>query len=85
MKVQVLNVIDNEENDNVDVHVHMPDGNVLTATFFTKANVQDFIRRDGFFYCVDAIIVDRLSPEIIEEVVQQLNSSGELETAMGKG
>jgi hypothetical protein len=69
------------DNDNVDVEVRFKDGKLYTATFFTLQNIKSLFeknKRTGecfsglYFSCNDMVIVEKLTVEVIAEVVKKL-------------
>jgi len=80
----------NPENDNTDVTVKFVSGESYSATFFTLENIKSLFDKNKqtgecdsgiYFYCVDMIIVEKLSPEIILQTVRNLVQNGELKNA----
>lgn len=75
-------------DDNVDVVIELDDGREFSATFFTIQNLKTLMKRyrvSGecagglYIWARDMIVVDTISREIVETVVADLLSSGELE------
>jgi len=73
-------------NDNVDVIVHFPDSTSYTATFFTLENIKCLIesyKESGecasglYFWCIEMIIVEELSLEVMERTVESLLQENE--------
>jgi hypothetical protein len=85
-KIKVFNGDDplHALDDNVDVEVIFDNGLRFSATFFTLKNIHSLFeknRRTGeckkglYFWCVDMIIVEKLSRHIIAKTVAALISS----------
>ena len=78
------------DNDNVDVEVRYKDGRVYTATFFTLRNIDHLFRKNKqtgecrsglYFYCVDMILVEKLTLETITETIRELIEQDDLKHA----
>ena len=79
----------NPHDDNADVEVRFSDGSLWIATFFTYQNIgtlREKNRQTGeclsgrYFWAVDMILVDEVSRERIEQVVDHLIHSGEFKS-----
>ncbi|MBN1123071.1 MAG: hypothetical protein JXJ17_18500 [Anaerolineae bacterium] len=77
-------------NDNVDVFVEMNNGDRYVATFFTLENIKSIMDKDRqtsecnsgqYFWASDMIIVEKITPEIVQSTVESLISDGEFERA----
>jgi hypothetical protein len=80
-------------NDNLDVEVRFADGRRYSATFFTLSNVETLLRRYArsgecanglYLWASDMILVETLTLDVIERVVQDLIASGELPKALSE-
>ncbi len=81
-------------DDNVDVEVTKEDGSRWSATFFTVKNVSTLLTRwkasgencGGLYFYGgrDAIVVDVVTPEVIERVVECLFSEDEFESVFAR-
>lgn len=92
VEVTLLGTVDNVLDDNVDVVVRLPQGEVRATTLFTLKNIEAILssyRSSGeclagrFFWSKDMVIVEDLRMETIREVVQELVRSGEYRHAFG--
>ncbi|NSL88295.1 hypothetical protein ECE50_015755 [Chitinophaga sp. Mgbs1] len=65
--------INDIHNDNIDLHVILPDGDVYFATFFTLLNIKSLMEKDHitYFWATDMVIVADLRKETIKSAVQQ--------------
>lgn len=90
IQVSDLDEID-QENDNIDIKVYFADGRSYSATLFTLKNIRSLMKRykdtgeclSGlYFYAADMVIVERLTIEVIERVVDGLIESGEYTSAL---
>ena len=81
------------ENDNTDVCVTFADGSRWIATFFTYSNIGKLVekyRRTGecnhgkYFWATDMILVDRVSRDRIEEIIQYLIDHEEFENVFSR-
>ena len=79
--------------DNVDVEVRFPDGRRYSATYFTLENIALLMERyratgeckDGLYlWCVDMVVIRRLTREQIASVVEDLIATGEFESAFSR-
>lgn len=77
-------------NDNSDVLVRFEDGREYVATFFTVENLRQLMqkfRESGenscglYVWSTHMIVVERLTPEDVERVVEDLLENGEFEAA----
>lgn len=95
--IRVLTGIDplDPYDDNVDVQVDFEDGRRFVATFFTPENIRSLMEKwrataDNsckyglYFWCVDMVIVSKLTLEVIAETVEYLMQKGEFEQAFQK-
>jgi len=80
----------NSLDDNVDVEVRYSDGRLFTATFFTLQNVKTLFEKNKitgecggglYYFCIDMILVESLSVDVIVETVENLIKEGDLESA----
>jgi len=71
----------NSDDDNVDVEVRFKNGNLFTATFFTIQNIKTLFEKNKktgecdsglYFYCVDMILVETLTIDVIVGTVENL-------------
>ena len=78
-----------EIDDNIDVQVNMSDGKYYSATIFTLQNVHSLFDKNKlsgecdsglYFSCPDMVIVEKLSVEVVERLVDHLVETRELET-----
>ena len=72
-----ISELSDTRNDNIDVCVTLENGLTYTLVFITPANLEAIMRKDGVSY-VDPrfrfIVVERLSENIIESVINDLIS-----------
>ena len=71
----------NAENDNIDVCLNMEDGTSYTFVVFTIENLKDMMKNDGVPYCKPCypfLIVEKITKEVIEQLVEELVESGDL-------
>lgn len=80
-------------DDNVDVEIHLDNGEAYTATFFTQANVARLFEKNSktgecagglYFWAADMIIVSTLSEAVIRDSVKDLIDADELRLACTK-
>lgn len=92
VEVTLLGEVDDVLDDNVDVVIRLPQGEVRTSTFFTMKNIEAIIARyrasgeclsGRFFWSKDMVIVEDLRMETILEIVHELVRSGEYRHAFG--
>jgi hypothetical protein len=78
----VLNI----DNDNIDVNVVLPNGEVYFGTLFTIANIQCLMDKEGehYFWATDMIVVKDLSEEMIYKAIKELINSDYLFQALTK-
>jgi spermidine synthase len=83
-----VEVVDSRD-ENVDVLIDVDDGRLYSATFFTIDNLRTLMthyRETGecahgvYFWAKDMIVVDSIGKDVIELVVADLISSGEIES-----
>ncbi|HAA10513.1 MAG TPA: hypothetical protein DCE41_01985 [Cytophagales bacterium] len=83
----------NFENDNTDVIVRLENGDEYVASFFTYRNISDLTKKNKetgellsgkYLWSSDMILIDRCSREDIEQVIEDLISSSELEDVFTK-
>lgn len=84
-----------EYDDNIDLEVILADGRRFGATFFTPENIRSLMEKwrataentckyGLYFWCVDMVIVSKLTLEVIAETVEYLMQKGEFEQAFQK-
>ncbi len=92
-EIRQLHDIDDPEDCNIDVVVRFADGEQRTATFFTLKNVASLMRNYAetgecmsgrYFWAVDMILVQRLTPEVVRATVEEMVRSGEYDIAFGR-
>jgi hypothetical protein len=73
-------------NDNIDINVVLPSGDVYFATLFTIANIQSLLKSstDGYFNAADMIIVEELTIPTIRFVVNNIIQNKCLDLVMSK-
>jgi hypothetical protein len=80
------NLNGNSMDDNSDVVVAFEDGNTYIATFFTYDNIQTLRRRYSqtgeclsgqYFWASDMVLIDQISRESIQQVINHLLETGE--------
>ncbi len=85
-RLEILHQIEEEKNDSIDVVVYDADGLIYTATLFTLKNIETLLERwrstgeclnGKYFWAADMLIVEKLTVETIESVVDGLIESGE--------
>jgi hypothetical protein len=76
------------ENDNTDVIVTWADGSRWVASFFSYKNIQILTEKNkrtgeclsgAYFWANDLLLIDRVSRQRIEEVIEHLIQGGEFE------
>lgn len=74
------------DNDNIDVHVALKNGDVYFATLFTLSNIHKLMLKEnsGYFWAADMIIVEKLDIESIKRAIRQMVNDGYLEMAFDK-
>ncbi|WP_375068984.1 hypothetical protein AB9L18_01380 [Stenotrophomonas lactitubi] len=92
VEVVLLGEVEDVLDDNVDVVIKFPQGEVRTSTFFTMKNIEGIIARyrssgeclaGRFFWSKDMVIVEDLREETIRETIHELVRSGEYRHAFG--
>lgn len=75
--------INNYLDDNLDLNIVLPNGNVFFSTFFTIYNIKRLLEEEHsqYFWSTDMIVIDNLKKETIKHVVSNLIVEGYLETA----
>lgn len=63
--------IDNFENDNIDMHVILDDGNVYVATAFTMINIKLLMGQDHYFWASDMFIVPDLRIPTLKKAINE--------------
>ena len=80
----------NRVDDNSDVIVTFEDGSHWVATFYTFKNITTLVEKFrasgecldcGYFWASDMILIEEINREKIEQVINELISSGEFESA----
>ena len=80
-------------DDNVDVEVRLPNGDLYVATFFTLANLQRLFEKNResgeclsgrYFWASDMILVEELTIESMTDAVEDLIANGEFAGAFRK-
>src|ERR1700761_2364920 len=73
-------------NDNIDINVVLPTGDVYSATLFTIANIQAMLEKsdDGYFNSEDMIIVKELTVPTIRFAINNIINNGSIELTMSK-
>jgi hypothetical protein len=76
----------NEQNDNVDVEVRLPDGRRFSATFFTLGNLRWLFEKNSrtgecagglYFNCPDMVVVRCMNEETIFRTIDHLMETGD--------
>ena len=90
IKVTVLGQVDDVHDDNIDVYVHLPDGESWVATFFTLENIAKYLRQyestgealsGKYFWGSDMVILKDLRFETIEATAREMVRNGQYLTA----
>lgn len=77
------------KNDNTDVIVEFNDGTRWVASFFTYGNISKLVEKNRstgeylngkYFWSSDMVLIDEISRERIEEVINHLISEGEFQS-----
>ena len=73
-------------NDNLDIHIILPNEEVYFATLFTLANIKDLMENDGtiHFWASDMIIVRSLNELDITTAIDEMISSTYFANAFSK-
>ena len=73
-------------NDNIDMHVIVPEGKVFFATIFTLRNIQHIMDKLGmaYFSGADMLILNDLMKETIRIAITQIIEADELDTALSE-
>ena len=88
--LDVIHEIEDEYDDNVDVVVKLTDGRQFVATVFTLQNLSTLFKKNRntgecaggtYLWASDMILVNRLTPQVLEETVATLIRDDEFETA----
>lgn len=83
----------NIDDDNVDVEITLPDGQVYSATFFTLANLKSLMagyRKSGecanglYVWAADMIVVEKLTRETIQKSIEDMVQTGEIYSACSR-
>ncbi len=71
------------ENDNLDVNVILPGGEVYFGCLFTLANIRQLMEQEGdhAFWATDMIVVSNLTRQTISKAIQELIDDGYLTQA----
>jgi hypothetical protein len=78
--------ITNINNDNIDVNVVLPNGEVYFGTLFTKDNIKYLMDKEGEHYswATDMLVVKDLSIEKIYKALEELINADYLSQALTK-
>jgi hypothetical protein len=78
--------VDDINNNNIDVHVILKNGDVYFATVFTVANVERLMQKDGksYFWAADMVIVETLDLPSLKRAIKQMIDADHLEVAFDK-
>lgn len=80
-------------NDNTDVIVGFKNGTRWVATFFTYSNISKLAEKNRstgeflggkYFWASNMVLIDEISRERIEEVINQLINAGEFEAIFNR-
>jgi hypothetical protein len=73
-------------NDNIDINVILPTGEVYFGVFFSIANIQNLLEKSdsGYFNSEDMIIVKELTVPTIRYAVTNIINNGVIELVMSK-
>jgi len=73
-------------NDNIDLNVIIPSGEVYFATFFTISNIQSLLNEssDGYFDAQDMVVVKDLTIFTIRFVIGNIIRNDRLNLVMSK-
>jgi len=65
-------------NDNIDLHIILPDNKVFFGTAFTILNVQDLIRRENncYFWSTNMFLISDLKVATIKKAVEKAMEDG---------
>ncbi len=72
------------QNDNLDINVVLPTGEVYWGCLFTLANIKLLMEREAghFFWAADMVIVQDLQKETIYKAIRELLEAGHLQSAL---
>jgi hypothetical protein len=78
--------VNDDNNDNIDLNIILPNGLVFFSTFFTISNIKTLIVKDNevYFWATDMVIVKNLTKETIKSTVHRMINDGYLELACSK-
>ncbi|MBT2622620.1 hypothetical protein [Chryseobacterium sp. ISL-6] len=75
--------VNDYNDDNIDLNIIIPSGQVFFSTFLTILNINNLMIRDNdlYFWATDMIIVKNLMKETIKSSVSKMISDRYLESA----
>jgi hypothetical protein len=85
IKVTLIGEVDDVNDDNIDVFVHLPNGEEWVATFFTLENIAKLLRggestgerlSGKYFWATDMVILKDLKFETIEATAREMVRNG---------
>lgn len=64
----------NPENDNIDVHLRLPDGRLFSFLVMTPSNISRCMDNEGldYYFGTPPLFVRRLNPECIEKAIRAI-------------
>ena len=73
--------IENAYNDNIDVCLTLDSGKTFTLLFITPDNLKSLMKKDKVHHidpCFKFIVVEKITKEIIENIIESLVSNDEI-------
>ena len=74
MRIEIIGTIQNPDDDNIEVFLHLDDGRVYSFLVATPNNIYWCMRNEGrdYYFGVPPVLVKTLKPEAIEDALRAI-------------